>query len=113
MRESQPGLNIDNEDVLDLVLVEKGGGGDEGFQSRVGDDDNGGPGVFQLSPDDLPREVWIRDTDPGPAQPGPEDGPVEVQPGVVGGVEDITWSDSQLVEAATNPPTNTSFYPVF
>ena len=103
-REFQPRLHIDDEDVFDLVLVEEGGGGDEGVQGGVGDDDNGGPGVLQLSPDDLRGEARVGDTDPGPAQPGTEDGPVEVQPGVVGGVEDIAWSQSQLVEAATHPP---------
>ena len=108
-RELQPGLSIDEEDVFDLVGLQEGDGGDEGVQGGEGDDDNGGPGVFQLSPDDLHGEVWIRDTDPGPAQPGPEDWPVEVQPGVVGGVKDVAWPHSQLVEAASNPPGNTVF----
>ena len=102
-RQVNPRLHIDDEDVFDLVL-EEGGGGDEGVQGGVGDDDDGGPGVLQLGPDYLLGEAGVRDTDPGPAEPGPEDWPVEVQPGVVGGVEDVAWPQSQLVEAAGNPP---------
>ena len=103
-REFHPGLHIDDEDVFDLVLVEEGEGGDEGVQGGVGDDDNGGPGVLQLSSDHLGGELRVRDTHRRPAQPGPEDWPVEVQPGVVGRVEDVAGPHSQLVEAATHPP---------
>ena len=47
-REFHPGLDIHDEDVSELraVLVEEGGGGDEGVQGGVGDEDYGGPGVL-------------------------------------------------------------------
>ena len=57
-RELNPGLHVDDEDVLDLLL-EEGGGGDEGVQGGVGDDHYGGPGVLQLGPDHLGGEVWV------------------------------------------------------
>ena len=84
---------------MELVLQE-GGGGEEGGEGGLGDGDHPGSGVFQLCPDHLPGEVWVGHADPGPDQPSPEDRPVELQAGAVGRVEDVAQPEAQLVQAA-------------